>query len=667
MDFFKQREGRSKINAKLVLKISRKPEEKVLWYHQDKVVIRGNSHRILPLEDHGYRSSSGEFSSAFFWVGDKILFIRSLGTARDVDILNIAECIGQILKQRERSKYFLIWQFDGVEHLGLKVRQALLHIQELQCDLWAHQYYALPGSLRIPFEMHRRNHPESIGEISLVRDAYEALKQIIHNKPQKPASVAVNGSLTRYRLNQMSKQHLIDLMLNSQRLQRDRVRELMDTITKITWDGTFEPVKLFSEQNDPYFELYEAINLLQEDVSHSMGELRELNQNLGNKVAARITDIIQKEANLRTLLDYSDSMTCLINHRCELIDYNSGFADEFERRYSAKLKAGKNLLHYFSDPEMKHEWGRRLERTLDGKPGFYVEQSFESEEDRVLEVKTYPIKEEGVKIKGVAIFIKDITDVKRSQLKLIEKNRDMDKLNKELDNFVYRVSHDLRAPLTSIMGLINLIKIESDHDKLVSYIDLQEKSVKKLDSFIRNIINMSRNSRLGVAVERINFQDILLDIFETVNMQIESPLVEKRMEINGEIPFYSDLQRVHIILNNLITNSVKYYNNQEACPYVHVRIEADEKEAFIEVSDNGLGVPPEYINKIFTMFFRLSNTNAGAGLGLYMVKETVTKLEGTIQVKSKVREGTTFVVRLPNLRKFYDTAILRKDEMPGEE
>lgn len=649
------------------MEINKKLGEAVLWYQHDKVLIQGQSHRILPLDDHTYRTSAGSFTSNFYWIGEKILFVRSLGVPAEPDFGQVSERIERIVAQREWQKYYLIWQFDGVDHLSVKLRHALLRVQEQLRDFWYHQYYALPTSLRILFEMHRRSHPDTIGEVSLVRDAYEAVKQIIHNKPRKPAPGTVNGSLTRYRLNQMSKQELIDMMLDTQRLQRERVKELMETVTKISWDGSFEPVKLTAEYNDPYFELYQAINLLQEDVSHSIGELRELNQNLGIKVADRILDVIEKEANLRTLLEYSDSMTCLVNHRCELIDFNSGFAKEFDRRFSVRLEAGKNLLHYFTDADLRREWGRRLERTLDGKPGFYVDQTFESEEDRVLEVKTYPIKEAGVNIKGVAVFIKDITDVKRSQLKLLEKNRDMDKLNKELDNFVYRVSHDLRAPLTSILGLINLIKIETDHDKLVNYIDLQEKSVKKLDTFIRNIINMSRNSRLGVAVERINFQDIVFDIFETVNLQSESAYVEKRMEINGDIPFYSDLQRVHIILNNLVTNSVKYFNNQESQPYVHVRVETDEKEAFIEVSDNGLGVPPEFINKIFTMFFRLSNTNAGAGLGLYMVKETVKKLEGTIQVKSKVREGTTFIVRLPNLREFYDSAILPESSRAEKE
>jgi len=286
---------------------------------------------------------------------------------------------------------------------------------------------------------------------------------------------------------------------------------------------------------------------------------------------------------------------------------------------------------------------------LSGKPGIYLDEIITDGTEKIMEVKTFPINEVG-NIKGVSVFVKDITELKRSELKLIQKNRDLEKVNSELDSFVYRVSHDLRAPLTSILGLINLLKIEKEKEKQDYYIELQAKSVSKLDNFIQDIINLSRNSRQDLQVEPLDLEELVQYLFEGQHYSDFSNIIDKQIEIQQHDKFYTDKKRLGIVLNNIISNSIKYCNPNNESPFIKVLADINDHRAVIDVIDNGIGIAENHLNKIFTMFYRAHQDNSGSGLGLYIVKETIDKLYGSITVKSQLRKGTHFTITLPNLK-----------------
>ena len=344
-----------------------------------------------------------------------------------------------------------------------------------------------------------------------------------------------------------------------------------------------------------------------------------------------------------------------MNTRYELIDFNVAFSNEVKKTFKKTPKINQNVLDLITNEKEKRAWKSRFDSVLNGKPGIYLDQDNRDGQERVLEIKTFPIKEFG-NIKGASVYIEDITELKKSQFRLIDKNRDLQKVNSELDSFVYRVSHDLRAPLTSILGLISLMKIETSHDKVSEYIDLQERSILKLDLFIKEIINLSRNSRLGITVGKIDFDELLNEIFEGQNYNKAAEKVNRICVIEEDISFYTDRQRLSIILNNLISNSLKYISPHKEEPFVELNVYSEGNNCVIEVSDNGIGISEVYIPKIFKMFFRATQDFNGSGLGLYIVKETIEKLKGKITVKSKMRYGTTFKVVLPNLKERYDAA-----------
>ena len=225
----------------------------------------------------------------------------------------------------------------------------------------------------------------------------------------------------------------------------------------------------------------------------------------------------------------------------------------------------------------------------------------------------------------------------------------MIKTNNELDSFVYRVSHDLRAPLTSSLGLIELCTSLESVEDIKKYLQLQKKSLHKLDQFIRDILHYSQNSRLDVIPEKVNLKEFIRDVFDQYQMFENFQTIDKIVEIEGDEMAHVDMVRFRIILSNLISNAIKFSNKRSSSPYVKVVVENGQNQLCLKVSDNGLGIGVKHIEKIFTMFYRATDQNYGSGLGLYIVKEAVEKLGGKIAVSSDLNKGASFSISLPKL------------------
>ena len=233
---------------------------------------------------------------------------------------------------------------------------------------------------------------------------------------------------------------------------------------------------------------------------------------------------------------------------------------------------------------------------------------------------------------------------------LLEANEELRKTNTELDRFVYSVSHDLRAPIASVLGLIQIAQNETDASQRQHYFSLMQTSLLRLDSFIHDIIDYSRNNRLESKPEAIFFDEIIEEVAASLRYLPHAATIELIKDISLQATFYTDRQRFKVILTNLISNSVRYYNPRQIRPYIRLTVKASEKEAIIQIEDNGIGIEEQYLPRIFDMFFRAHQESKGSGLGLYIVKETIKKLEGEITVKSVPREGTSFLVKLPNMK-----------------
>jgi len=248
------------------------------------------------------------------------------------------------------------------------------------------------------------------------------------------------------------------------------------------------------------------------------------------------------------------------------------------------------------------------------------------------------------------------SDLVNKNLKLIQseddlkqKNIELAKTNEELDNFVYSISHDIRAPLTSILGLINLMKMDPNLNTGDGYTSKLEGSVKRLERYTSDVLNFSRNARTSVSPNKISFTKFINNCFQQLRYMDGVNSMELIIENIGCEFIYTDRYRLKLILFNIFSNAIKYRDKSKPIGTIKVRYMVTRSTFLIRIEDNGVGIKQSDISKIFNMFHRANLISTGSGIGLYIVKEVVKKLKGTVSVDSKINDWTSFKIKLPNM------------------
>jgi signal transduction histidine kinase len=235
--------------------------------------------------------------------------------------------------------------------------------------------------------------------------------------------------------------------------------------------------------------------------------------------------------------------------------------------------------------------------------------------------------------------------VTRSERILVEKNNELIKANQELDRFVYSASHDLRSPLTSIDGLIELSKRDTEGSE--EYLKLMKSQVNIMDKLIHDIIDYSRNSRVPTNIEKVNLYTLLnesIDLIKYIDINI---IKRFNLEVDKELIVLTDPSRLRVIVNNLLSNSVKYADRTKTELVITITATRTPDSFTFSVEDNGEGIAKDQQDKIFNMFYRASEKASGSGLGLYIVKESLEKMNGTISCQSTLGKGCRFTVTIP--------------------
>jgi signal transduction histidine kinase len=264
------------------------------------------------------------------------------------------------------------------------------------------------------------------------------------------------------------------------------------------------------------------------------------------------------------------------------------------------------------------------------------------------ELKEFNTNLEAMVLQRTKALNDEISSRKETESKLIQTNEELSKRNTELDNFVYSVSHDLRAPIASVLGLINLAKQDNDPEMQKIYLEKISSSALQQDNFIREILDHSRNSRLEVRKEAIRFKNVIDETFDQLKFATSTGKAVKRIvKVNQDEDFFTDRWRLKVILNNIISNAIRYRNGRD--PVIKVNVDIHDHKALVEIEDNGRGIPKEHLDKVCNMFYRATDDGAGSGLGLYIVKETIDKLNGNIQIESEEGKGTTIRLAIPEI------------------
>lgn len=242
----------------------------------------------------------------------------------------------------------------------------------------------------------------------------------------------------------------------------------------------------------------------------------------------------------------------------------------------------------------------------------------------------------------------DISHTVEFEVELTQKKRELEKVNDMMEKFLYSTSHDLRSPVTSILGLVHLMKIETRDAVLNDYIDKVEQCAGKLDLIIRDLMGFSKTSYQRSRSSRIDLRNLITETIGKYSRDTNFNLLFFEVNLTDTLSFYSDPERVEIILDNIIRNTVHFCDVGKARSIVRISANVTLEEAIIEIHDNGIGIGKPHHEPIFHMFYKASNLSRGAGLGLYIAKESLQQLNGSITVESELGFGSIFRIRIPN-------------------
>ena len=332
-------------------------------------------------------------------------------------------------------------------------------------------------------------------------------------------------------------------------------------------------------------------------------------------------DRVDVSPHWKSLLGYSPSEMLHVNLQTFL---SMVHPEDAERTGASVMNHVRNQMPYQNEVRLK---------TRDGEYRWFQDSGIEK-----------PDAQDALQM--IISSIIDIHERKEAEEKIRQQNELLAKANKELDYFVYSVSHDLRAPLSSILGLTSIYgmsKTAAEKDEIVRMISDR---ANVLDDFIREVLDYSRNSRLDLKLQPVLLWEVVDDLLRGVAHMEGYDEIDVRVDIPLDLTVETDAERLKVILSNLLTNAIHYRDRGKAS-YILIKGSRLEQEWYVSVEDNGIGIKPEHLPRIFEMFYKAHDTSRGSGLGLYIAQEAVSRLRGVLEVESVFSEGTTFKLRIP--------------------
>lgn len=234
------------------------------------------------------------------------------------------------------------------------------------------------------------------------------------------------------------------------------------------------------------------------------------------------------------------------------------------------------------------------------------------------------------------------------EVELLAKTAALEKSNSELEKFVYSASHDLKAPIASILGLIQVVKMQNKNTEIDPMIDMIDTSAQRLNSFVTNIIHYYQNLKSDEVLKEVNVEEMVQGLMDKHRSHYQAAHVQVETHFAQSAPLLVDEYRLHIVLSHIISNAFKFLDPSKEVSRINLSSVINREKLFLKLHDTGVGIPADKIPDVFDMFNRNDPKNVGSGIGLYIAKESVNRLQGKIQVDSTQGQGTTIVLEVPN-------------------
>jgi len=276
-----------------------------------------------------------------------------------------------------------------------------------------------------------------------------------------------------------------------------------------------------------------------------------------------------------------------------------------------------------------------------------------------VEERTAELREEKEKVQVLNRDLEKLVEKRTEQLHIANKDLEFEKAelvktseklketNHDLDTFLYKMTHDIKGPTASVMGLAQVAKLEVKEEKALEYLDHIEKRITRLDKIVIDLIQYTEITQQKVKPEVFEVNPLVEATMTKLSTRQNFAKVNWEIVIPEKVVVYSDRNMIATIFQNVMDNSMIYADTKKESSWCKVGVIPGPDQLVIRIADNGIGIRGEHHGKIYDMFFKGSHIAGGGGLGLYLVKNAIDKLGGTIELNSKLGEGAEFVFTIP--------------------
>ena len=386
-----------------------------------------------------------------------------------------------------------------------------------------------------------------------------------------------------------------------------------------------------------------------EELKKAQTNLKELNNVLEERVEERTRELAFSEERLRLVSEATNDVIRDWDIAANKMWWNEGFKTWLG--YKTEDEDGgydswADKIH----PEDKERITKSIKNALNnGVGGWTGEYRFRSANENyayVLDRCSILRNEEGTPYRMLCSMI-DVTILRKAQEDLKKSNESLRRINNDLDNFIYTASHDLKAPVSNIEGLIYTLERElpsSEGEIVATIIELIKASIEKFRETIKDLTEITKIQKNPIEdTDTINIKHMVEDIKLSILDMIKNNEADIHIKTKSNPVINFSRKNLKSILYNLLSNAVKY-RSPDRKPEIFITTEQQNDYLVLKVKDNGLGIEKEKQGKMFTMFKRFHTHVEGTGVGLYIVKKIVENSGGKIEVESDVNKGTTFSI-----------------------
>ncbi|KIA89247.1 PAS domain-containing sensor histidine kinase [Kaistella jeonii] len=420
-------------------------------------------------------------------------------------------------------------------------------------------------------------------------------------------------------------------------IHKNFVKQRLDALeeAKETGDLFYQTKVVLRDGTEKWIEIYgRLLEPIDGRKAYVSGTIRDITENKNYE-----KNIKDSEKKYRFLADAIPQIVWIGEKDGQLTYFNKATMDYSGKDYNEFLEGDGwlKIVH----PDEQQENRRLWAKSIRSKKPFFFEHRFRNKDGhyRWFLSRAFPELDESGEIKKWVGTSTDIDDMKRQE--------------KQKNDFIKMANHELKTPVTTIKGYVQLLKKmrgDSDDKFLVNSLNTIENQVNKLNILIGDLLDISRmeTGNLPLNKKKFSLVGLVTETIEDIKASEQSHQINFELKHPSDIEVYADKDRITQVLNNLLTNAIKYSPSSKV---VNVELSVDEDYAVVSVEDFGIGMDKEELNKIFERFYRVSGddeeTFPGFGIGLFIVKDILERHDGKIRVESIKDEGSKFCFFLP--------------------